>query len=435
MKTKPLIFLIAAAAAVVIIFTITSCQKDDEILIPKSRPTVETLNIEEISAFSALAGGIIKSTGGSPVIKQGVCFSDINQNPDISDNCLEDETLSKTFQLLVEDLEPNTLYHLRAFAQNEIGVSYGEVISFTTVEGLPVVETLEVEDISFSSALAKGIVHDEGDMPVFSRGICLASDSLFPNLNSRCLEASLDGDIFEILFDELIPDTDYYVRAYAVNELDSAFGKTVSFKTLFETVTDIDGNEYRIHTIGEQTWMIDNLKTTRFNNGDPIPLREQNQYWTAETALDEPAYCWYQNDESYADPYGALYNFEAAADPRNICPDGWRVPTDDDRKELVNIHLGGPAGGGALKTTGTIENETGLWYAPNTAATNETGFSAIPAGFRHPVAGGMGYHSLMWTSESAGTSGIALGLAHDRRNASTYYYQKHYGFSIRCIKE
>ncbi len=98
MKTKPLIFLIAAAAAVALIFTITSCQKDEV-------PKVETLAIEEVSATTALAGGIIKSTGGSPVIKQGVCFSDINQNPDISDNCLVDETNAQSFQLLVEDLD------------------------------------------------------------------------------------------------------------------------------------------------------------------------------------------------------------------------------------------------------------------------------------------------------------------------------------------
>jgi uncharacterized protein (TIGR02145 family) len=181
--------------------------------------------------------------------------------------------------------------------------------------------------------------------------------------------------------------------------------------------------------------MIDNLKTTRFSNGDPIPLREQNQYWTKETALNEPAYCWYNNNESYGDPYGALYNFEAAADERNVCPNGWRVPNDDDIRELIMDYLGNYEFGYKLKTTGTIEQGTGLWHAPNTEATNESGFSAIPAGLRHPVTGGLGYHFLMWTSESAGTSAIAMGLAYNDYQVVLYYYDKHYGFSIRCVKE
>ena len=507
---------------------LSGCEDEETI------PTIETKEITEISATTALAGGIIKDQGSHPIVSQGVCYSSVNTHPIISDNCLEDETLSESFQLLVENLEPDTKYYLRAYAKNEVGVSYGAVVEFTTIEGLADVETLGVEDITHNSALAKAIIHDEGDSPVISRGICYATDSLFPNLESNCIEAIGDDNPFEVIIDDLSPETNYYLKAYAVNEIDSAFGKTKSFETLrdipkvetlepenieassalvggeiinpgasniinqgvcysqensdpdfddtclyyegddqifqilmedldpvnqyhvrafaendigyhfgesysfttkYETVTDIDGNEYRILEIGEQVWMIDNLRTTRFSNGDPIPLREENHYWAEETALSEPAYCWYNNDDSYADPYGALYNFEAAADPRNVCPDGWRVMDNDDRKELIMGYLGGSAGGGDLKTTGTIEDGTGLWYAPNVDATNESGFSAIPAGLRHPVTGGMGYHSLMWSSTSFGNSGIALGLAYNDKWAITYYYGKQYGFSIRCVME
>ncbi len=528
MKKQIFIPLIVAIMAIVLIFTITSCQKDPEVL-----ATVETLNIEEISAFSALAGGLVKDIGSHPIVSQGVCYSSSNTHPTLSNKCLVDETNSQSFQLLVEELEPNTLYHLRAFAQNEVGVSYGKVVSFTTIEGLPTVETLELEEISFSSALAKGIIHDEGDSPVFSKGFCLATDSLFPNLSSFCYEVLGDDNPFEALLEDLEPETMYHLRAYAVNEIDSAFGKTQSFETLrgipevrtlhaenvetnsallggeilnsgasgiinrgvcysqentnpdfndscvnyeeesqvfqilledlelatqyyfsafaenehghhfghslsfitkHETIVDIEGNVYRIHTIGEQTWMIDNLKVTKFSNGDPIPLREDDYYWTESTAIAEPAYSWYNNDESYSDPYGALYNFHVASDERNVCPSGWKVMSRDELITFI-VDLGGHQYGGDLKTTGTIENGDGLWYAPNTNATNSTGFSAIPGGIRNTGTGWMGKIGFFWTSTGGGNHARAMDLHYNDYQVGIAVVSPHYGASIRCVKE
>ncbi len=423
MKKQTLLLIALLATAV--IFTIASCEKDKV-------PDVKTHWIEEITATTVLAGGDISDPGTSPVTSRGVCWSSASNRPTLSDDYQQHDGTADSFKVLVEGLSAQTSYYLRAYASNEAGTGYGEAVYFVTTKG---VETLEVEEITHHSALGGGVIHDHGLGPVLSKGICWSTDSLFSNGNNRYLASQDESDDFAVLMEDLDPGTDYYVRAYAVNQIDSAFGNTVFFATQYEKVTDIEGNQYRIHTIGNQTWMIDNLRTTRFSNGDPIPLREENQYWTAETALDEPAYCWYQNDESYADPYGALYNFEAAADPRNVCPTGWRVMTDDDHKELIMGYLGGSAGGGKLKTTGTIEQETGLWYAPNTAATNDSGFSAIPAGLRHPVTGAMGYHSVMWTSTSVNNSAIALGLANHEKWARVYHYEQHYGFSIRCVKE
>ena len=528
MKAKPLFFLIAAAIAMALIFAVTSCRKDPEVL-----PKVETKEIEEISATTALAGGIILDSGSHSIISQGVCYSSTNPYPLIFDNCLSDETLSQSFQVLVENLEPNVKYYLRAYAQNEIGYSYGSIIEFITIEGLAEVETLEVEDISFNSAIGRGIIHDEGDSPVFSKGFCLATDSLFPNLNSFCYEALGNDNPFEALLEDLEPETRYYLRAFAVNEIDSAFGKTINFTTLrgipevktleaqnievgsallggevinsgassitnrgvcysqeneepnfddtclnyqednevfqillddldpatkyyfsafaeneyghhfgqalsfttkHETITDIDGNVYRILTIGEQTWMIDNLKVTRFSNGDPIPLREANSYWTEGTAVPEPAYCYYHNDESYADPYGALYNFHVASDPRNVCPVGWKVMSLDELGAFIT-DLGGPQYGGDLKTTGTIEDGTGLWYAPNTNATNSSGFSAIPGGIRNVGTGWMGKKGIFWTSTDNGNIAPAMHLDNVDYQVVPSAFRQHYGFSIRCIKE
>ena len=429
MKKQTLIPVLVAILTIAFIFTITSCEKDEEIL-----PSVETMEINEVSATTALAGGIIKDQGSHPVVYQGVYYSSTNSSPGFSDNQLESESLSESFQILVEDLEPDTKYYLRAFAQNEVGISYGAVVEFTTIRGLADVETLGVEDITHNSALAKAIIHDEGDSPVFSKGICYATDSLFPNLESNCIEAETDNNPFEVIIDDLSPGTDYYLRAYAVNDIDTAFGKTVSFSTEYETVTDIDGNEYRILEIGEQTWMIDNLKVTRFSNGDPIPFREENHYWAEGTPF-EPAYSYYNNDESYADPYGALYNFATASDERNVCPTGWRVMTGDDLEELVMGYLGHPNYGGKLKATGTIEDGTGLWHAPNKEATNESGFSAIPGGQRDGDFELMGKNGAFWTSRESQHQGDVLVLSYQNGLAMTFISKSHRGFSIRCVKE
>ncbi len=529
MKKQRLILALVGIIVLALIFTITSCKKDKEAL-----PKVETSVIEEISGSTALAGGKILDIGSHPIISQGVCYSNTKTNPTIADICIEDETFSQSFQVLVENLIPEIGYYIRAYAQNEIGISYGNVRVFYTIDGLPNVETLDPEEISFSSALVYGLIHDEGNSHATSRGICYATDSLFPNLQNNCIEALGDDNLFEVLLEDLMPETSYYIRAFAVNRIDSAFGKTKSFKTLrgipelitkeaedvqktsallggeilnpgylpvtrqgicysqenanpdfndicldyngsdqvfqiliedlspsneyyfsafaendlgyhfgesisfttvHETITDLEGNIYRIHTIGEQIWMVDNLRATKFSNGDSIPLREQNSYWVEGTAIDEPAYSWYHNDESYAELYGALYNFAVASDSRNVCPEGWRVMTDDDVFELVMGYLGGSLFGGNLKTTGTIEAGTGLWYAPNKGATNSSGFNAVPAGFRHSITGKMGEKGAFWTSHDDISTARAVSLDYDWSQVNIDVLKKHYGLSIRCLKE
>lgn len=529
MKAKPLIFLIAATVAIALIFIISSCKKDEETL-----PKVKTTSAEVLSGSAALISAEILDMGSHPIISQGICYSSTKTHPTIVDKCIEDETFSQAFQILVENLKLSTQYHVRAYAQNEIGMSYGRILSFITVDGLANVETIEPKDITYNSALVSGLIHHEGDYPITSKGIYYATDSLFFNLETNFIEVFDASNPFQVILEDLMPETSYFYRAFAVNQIDSAFGKTQSFITLrgipkvitkeaedikktsalvggevinpgylpvnrsgicysqensnpdfndicleysgnsqmfqilledlnpsnkyyfrafaendigyhfgdsflfmteHETITDIEGNVYRIHKIGEQIWMIDNLRVTKFNNGEPIPLREENSYWHEETAIDEPAYSYYNNDESYAELYGALYNFAVAADPRNVCPEGWRVMNNNDRYILLT-HIGGPNNGGDLKTTGTIEAGTGLWYEPNAQATNSSGFSAIPGGFRRGYTYGMGKNANFWTSNSYSPSfAYAVILGYIDFWASTVVAHECQGFSIRCVKE
>jgi uncharacterized protein (TIGR02145 family) len=140
------------------------------------------------------------------------------------------------------------------------------------------------------------------------------------------------------------------------------------------TVTDIDGNVYHTITIGKQTWMVENLKTTRFRNGDSIPNIKVDSTWSKLTTA---AYCNIGNDTSLGNIYGRLYNIAAVHEVRNICPVGWHVPTDADWG-ILSSELGhNEIAGGKMKETGTSH-----WASPNTGATNESGFTALPGGMR-----------------------------------------------------
>jgi len=131
--------------------------------------------------------------------------------------------------------------------------------------------------------------------------------------------------------------------------------------------------------------------------------------------------------------YGYLYDWETACD---VCPDGWHLPTDAEWTELTD-YLGENAGG-QLKATGTIEAGTGLWYDPNTGATNETGFTALPGGFRFSdgsfigIGGGGGW----WSATEGSTGGAWLrDMGYDYSNVVRYYYPKGLGFSVRCLRD
>jgi len=139
------------------------------------------------------------------------------------------------------------------------------------------------------------------------------------------------------------------------------------------TMTDRDGNVYTSVTIGTQTWMVENLKTTKYKDGTDIPLVTDDTEWAN---LNTPGYCWYNNDAAtYKNSYGALYNWYAVSTGK-LCPTGWHVPTDAEWTTLTTYLGGESVAGGKLKELGTTH-----WTTPNTGATNETGFAALPGGY------------------------------------------------------
>jgi uncharacterized protein (TIGR02145 family) len=196
------------------------------------------------------------------------------------------------------------------------------------------------------------------------------------------------------------------------------------------TVTDIDGTIYRTVTIGDQVWMADNLQVTRFRNGDAIPVVSDAAAWGN---LSTGAYCYYGNDANNNASYGKLYNWYAINDSRGIAPEGWHIPTEEELIELAAYLKGDTIAAGKMKAKGTSH-----WLVPNTGATNESGFSALPGGYRLDNGSyhTMGSNGYWWSTARsyemyAWTARLYTGFADVRREP---YYEK-YGFAVRCIKD
>jgi len=200
----------------------------------------------------------------------------------------------------------------------------------------------------------------------------------------------------------------------------------------YGTVTDVDRNKYKTIVIGTQTWMAENLRTTRYQNGDEIPNITDNTQWTNLTI---GAYCNYNNTSNLDTiaTFGRLYNWYAVGDSRNIAPKGWRVPSIADWSTLIEYLGGDTIASNKMKEVGNVH-----WEDPF-ESDNSSGFTALPGGSRYLSEGfddDIGYYSVWWTSSeyNATLSGF-LYLFYLSSNVNTGINYKVNGYSIRCIKE
>lgn len=198
-----------------------------------------------------------------------------------------------------------------------------------------------------------------------------------------------------------------------------------------QTVNDVDGNTYNTISIGNQVWLTENLKTTKFNNQDPIPLVTDNALWSTQT---EAAYCYYQQDTQIADEYGFLYNWHVVNDIRNVCPSGYHVPTISEWETLINFLGGSSVAGGKLKEIGLVH-----WLDPNTGATNSSGFTLLPSGWRAHNNGAyenLTYMAYQWSSTSVDALNASVMLVgFDSESCLTSDSHKLTGLPIRCVQE
>ncbi len=336
---------------------------------PPTVPTLTTNVVTNLQPYSVVCGGNITGDGGAAVTARGVCWS-LNQNPSLADLHSTEGSGTGNFNSQITGLSPCTTYYFRAYATNSVGTSYGENQSATTPGVLPVVVSGSITDTLARTASAGGNVTDDGGAPVTARGVCW-SNAPGPTINNSKTTDGAGTGTFIGHLTGLLPYTTYYLRAYATNCAGTAYGEEVSFKTL---VDDVDGNIYHYVTIGTQVWLVENMRVTKLNDGTPILQVTDDASWSS---LTTPRYCWPNNLIANKEPYGALYNY-ATVNTGKLCPSGWHVPNDTEGLVLADFLGGASAAGGKLKEAGTSH-----WQAPNAGATNETGFTALPSGFRY----------------------------------------------------
>jgi uncharacterized protein (TIGR02145 family) len=214
-------------------------------------------------------------------------------------------------------------------------------------------------------------------------------------------------------------------------EKKSPISQTENDESIVNIMRDVDGNEYKTVKIGNQVWMAENLKTTKFNDGTNIQLVTDAQMWRE---LSTHGFCYYDNDQGkYGNTYGALYNWYTV-NTGKLCPKGWHVPTDKEWTILIDYLGGQSIAGGKLKEIGTE-----YWISPNIGATNEAGFRALPGAYRDY--GGrfnsIGVFGFWWSSTEKKleeNTAFFCGMICNNSTVNRGYYAKVIGLTVRCVR-
>lgn len=408
-------------------------------------PKVTSIIGSAINATTAASGGNITNDGGATVTSRGVCWNK-SLNPTITDNKTIDGTGNGSFTSNITGLFPGTTYYLRAYATNSVGTAYGNSISFTTNDTVPTLNTTDVSSITITTAISGGDIANDGGAEVTSRGVCWSTSPKPTIANSKTTDGSGETG-FTSNLTGLIANTTYYVRAYATNNVGTGYGNTIIIKTY--AVADVDGNLYRSITIGTQVWMVENLKTTKYNDGTDIPNIIDNTAWTS---LTTPAYCWYNNDISYKNTFGALYNWYAV-NTSKLAPNGWHVPSDAEWTILDNYLIAngynydGTTTGNkyakAIASASGWNSSTAMGVVGNTdypENRNATGFTGLPSGWRYGNTDGtfglMGMGGGLWSySESDAHLAWSRAIYNYNTDFLRFLGYKTDGTSVRCVKD
>jgi uncharacterized protein (TIGR02145 family) len=309
---------------------------------------------------------------------------------------------------------------------------------------IPILTTTSVSNINPNSAQSGGNITSDGGNTIIVSGVCWSTSPNPTTVNNSTFGYTTIGS-FTSLITGLIPNTTYYVKAFARNSAGTAYGDEKSFTTLpitpvvfnpnltYGTITDIDGNAYKTIQIGTQLWMAENLRVTHYNDGSGaitfVPSGTSIP-WSNLENTQTPGYCFYNDNDQVT--YGALYNWYAV-NTNKLCPVGWYVPTDGDWTILTNLFGGSIAAGASLKEAGTMH-----WPSPNTS-NNSSGFSANPGGYRDHIGGyyGLTTDAFFWSTTIAAPTTFRDNLQIKYNNDNAYFdgVFSSQGSSVRCLKE
>ena len=329
------------------------------------------------------------------------------------------------------------------------------------LDQLAVVKVNLISNVSKVSASCTCEAQSDNFLTITERGLCWAENKI-PDLESNKIVSGNGLGDFVVKLNNLIPGKTYYVRAFATNTNGTAYSNVLQITTLSDAntptnifnskltygkVTDIDGNSYKTIVIGKQTWMAENLRVTKYRNGDVIPNVTVNTTW--HTLLNG-GQCTYNNniEINSIKKFGRLYNYYAVVDSRKIAPTGWHIPTDEEWAQLVdylkaNLTSNDTPAKSLASGTDWAESlvEGTLGYCDpvsNSLLNNSSGFSALPAGIRFYF-GSSNYvttYSAWWSSSQFdNTNAFFRSLNYDAAEIGRNYYEKVFGLSVRCVKD
>ena len=385
--------------------------------------------------------GKVSSDGGDAVMEMGVCMSK-HPFPTIADtkksfadaesiyplnSLTERQSVSgsaASFKAEFYNLERYTTYYFRAYAMNSAGIGYGEVIEVSTYE-LPVAKTVGAVALNRTDAVMKASIdplnsETEVWFEVWRDGETVRRIDV-PKVNGQTVvnvSAQVSG---------LTPSEAYNYVVKAKNTQGVTTGEAKTFRLFYEQVSDYDGNKYWTVKINNQIWMAENLKTTHFLNGDPIPNIQPDNEWVS---IKSPACCYIKNDPELGKVYGALYNNYVGLDPRSLIK-GYHVPTIGEYETLVGYL------GDGKEATQKLKSATDDWYN-GLKGDNASGFNALPGGWRERDGA---FNSLRYQSVFLTTTLMqGVGAYYDimiyssGRTATFYASDMYVGRSIRLIK-
>lgn len=429
---KTLIFWGAACLA----FIVVSCQKTPEAPKGSNKIIIGTTNSDSITQHTVKLTTQITNLGGNSIQQHGFCWGTTSQ-PDISGSHSSLGTLmsAASFSGEASNLNPATLYYMRPYLSYAGGILYGQEIQVTTSQlSVPVVNTDSVYDVTASSVIVKVTISNDGGSNVSRRGVCWNLTGN-PSL-SNCLGSTENGSgtgTFTASVTTLSEKTTYFIAGYATTAIGTGYGSAMQFTTpkVFVCGDNVlyGGKNYPTVSIGSQCWFAQNLDI-----GTRIPGAVDQ---TNNGIIEK--YC-YEDKESNCSVYGGLYLWDEAMQfvgqqaARGICPVGWHIPRDDEWTVLTDFLGGDTIAGGKLKEADTLH-----WTPPNLGATNSSGFTALPGGYRYSnlTFGNMHNDGSFWSSTKSSS-----GYAYSRdmffngkdvyRNEDMDYKTR--GVSLRCLR-
>ena len=418
--------------------------EDDVLLIP---PTVKTNPVFDIESNSAFLSGEITLNGSQEIIKKGFLWG-VSPNLTNEANQLISTLDGLIFDGNLIDLSPNSMYYVKAFVETKNGFYYGQELSFSTKINftIPVVTTKPITFNQINTIIVGGeVVSSSSD--VTTRGVCY-SKSPNPTYGlATTIPVNSNLETFEVRITTTMATT-YYIRAFAINSEGIAYGQEIAYTTLSTIFSqdgqmiDIEENTYPTILINNQKWMQKNLNVTQFRNGDVIPEIKDYKVWLATTT---PAWCYYANKTENGIVYGKLYNHYAIEDPRGLAPLGWHIPSVKEAQELVSFM--GNESSNSFDSDSFREVGVSHWLTPNTGATNTSGLTILPGGYRSiqetfVLDDGLGRYGNFWLSDIVPegpntTPNLARVFTIDKDfNAGKIGYEdRKAGRSVRCIKD